>query len=259
MDRFIFGGKAAKLCLAVRSGLPVPGGFALSYGVVEQIINGNDEVMKLLNEHLSASTTNVCVRSSAVDEDDENSSYAGIYQSFLNVIGTPRVMEAVHLVARSGHAAPAIAYRAKQGQTTPSPVAIVIQQMIFADCSGVLLTRHPVTGNDERVIEACWGLGESIAAGRIIPDLYTVSRGTVDIQINIGSKETAVYPDKRGGTIEISLEEHLKNKACLTEDQLKRLEQLAASCELIFGKDLDIEWAISDNELYLLQCRKITA
>lgn len=122
----------------------------------------------------------------------------------------------------------------------------------------VMFTRNPLTDVDERMIEACWGLGESIVSRRITPDRFTVSRGATSIEIYKGSQETAIYPAKEGGTMEVKLDNQRIKNACLLENHIRQLDQLATGCEQIFGKDLDIEWAFSDNQLYLLQCRKIT-
>jgi pyruvate,water dikinase len=253
-----FGGKAVQLGSAIRSGLPVPQGYAISYDLVNQIVNGNKNTFKEMDHFIGKLTPPFAVRSSAIDEDGLMSSYAGIYKSILGINDKISLFDAINQVAYSGQAALAIVYRKRLGITSPSQVAVIIQQMVCSELSGVMFTKNPLTGIDERMIEACWGLGESIVSGRITPDRYTVSRGAASIEIYTGSQETAIYPDKEGGTKEVKLDDQGIKNACLLEDHIRQLDHLATRCEQMFGKELDIEWAFSDNQLYLLQCRKIT-
>ncbi|WP_162463356.1 PEP/pyruvate-binding domain-containing protein [Paenibacillus psychroresistens] len=253
-----FGGKAFQLGSAVRSGLPVPHGYAISYDLVNQIVNGNKNAFKEIDLIIGNLTLPFAVRSSAIDEDGLMSSYAGIYKTILGINDATGLFSAINEIACSGQATQAIAYRKRLGLTAPSQVAVIIQQMVCSELSGVIFTRNPLTGMDERMIEACWGLGESIVSGRITPDRYTVNRGATSIEIFTGRQETAIYPAKEGGTKEVKLDSQGINNACLLENHIRQLDHLATRCEQIFGKDLDIEWAFSDNRLYLLQCRKIT-
>jgi pyruvate,water dikinase len=253
-----FGGKAVQLGSCIRSGLPVPQGYAISYDLVNQIVNGNKNTIKEIDRFIGKLTPPFAVRSSAIEEDGLMSSYAGIYKTILGINDKTNLFDAINQVACSGQASPAIAYRKRLGITSPSQVAVIIQQMVYSELSGVMFTTNPLTGIDERMIEACWGLGESIVSGRITPDRYTVSRGAASIEIYTGSQETAIYPAKEGGTKEVKLDDQGIKNACLLEDHIRHLDHLATRCEQIFGKDLDIEWAFADNQLYLLQCRKIT-
>ncbi|MCQ6561083.1 PEP/pyruvate-binding domain-containing protein [Paenibacillus mendelii] len=257
-DPLRYGGKAVQLGAALRAGLPVPAGYAVSHESVQRITAGDQAAVHELREAAGSLARRLAVRSSAVDEDGDQASYAGVYTTLLNVTDEDRLFEAIQQVADSGKSAPAIAYRRKQGRAALSPVSVIMQETIESDCSGVMFTRHPVTGQDERVIEACWGLGESIASGRIIPDMYTASRGASSIHVQIGDKETAIVHDEHGGTNEIKLDASLSRQACLSEQQVRQLDQLAAQCEAVFGDALDIEWAYAENRLYLLQCRRIT-
>ncbi|UVI29583.1 PEP/pyruvate-binding domain-containing protein [Paenibacillus spongiae] len=257
-DPLAYGGKAVQLGAALRAGLPVPAGYAISHESAIRIISGDETTIRELITAAGASSMRFAVRSSAVGEDGDYASFAGIYKTVLNIADGDRLLEAVRLIADSGRSPQAIAYQRKQGGSAPAPVGVIVQETIEADCSGVMFTRHPVTGEDERVIEACWGLGESIASGRIIPDLYTVSRGAASISVHIGDKETAIVPDELGGTHEVKLDPSLSRQACLTDEQARQLDGLAAQCEAVFGEALDIEWAYSNHRLYLLQCRKIT-
>ncbi len=260
VELYSFGGKAVQLGAAIRSGLPVPQGFVISYDRVNQIVNGNGnkDDFKQIDHFIGKLTPPFAVRSSAIEEDGLMSSYAGIYKTILGINDRMGLINAINQVACSGQAAQATAYRKRLGITSPSQVAVIIQQMVYSELSGVMFTRNPLTGIDERMIEACLGLGESIVSGRITPDRYTVSRGATSIETYRGSQETAIYPAKEGGTKEVKLDEQEIKNACLLEEHIRQLDSLATRCEEVFGKDLDIEWAFSYNQLYLLQCRKIT-
>ena len=130
--------------------------------------------------------------------------------------------------------------------------------MIEPDCAGVMFTRNPLNGADERVIEASWGLGEAVVAGLVVPDNYALDdRGNVLRRI-AGTKDIALRPAVEGGTVEEVVADDLVTAFCLTDDILSRLHGLASRCESFFGRGLDIEWAFAESRLFLLQCRAMT-
>ena len=258
-DEHSFGGKAVQLGAAARAGLPVPMGYGISHQLVEEVINiENQSVLHQLDEIMSHLGGSCAVRSSAVGEDGILASYAGIFRTELHLTNRTQLMQAIQLVAASGYCDQVHAYRSRQGISSPPKMAVIIQKTVMADCSGVLFTRHPVTHGDVRIIESCWGFGESVVGGRIIPDQYMVSRGAANTQLVIGTKETGVYTRSEGGTIEVPLEDHLKDTASLRDEQIQQLDRLADCCEAHFGAGLDLEWAFVSNSLYLLQCRRMT-
>jgi pyruvate,water dikinase len=121
-----------------------------------------------------------------------------------------------------------------------------------------MFTRNPVTGADERVIEASWGLGEAVVAGIVIPDHYRIDRSGQVLERKPGYKKIAVRSVANGGTVEEKLSPELVERLCLNDDQLGELNRLAGRCEQIYGSARDVEWAIAGGTLYLLQCRAIT-
>jgi pyruvate,water dikinase len=122
-----------------------------------------------------------------------------------------------------------------------------------------MFTKNPVTGADERVIEASWGLGESVVAGRVIPDHYRLDRSGAVLERTPGHKSTVLRMLPEGGTLEQEVDPELVERLCLDDGELDQLGALADRCEQVYGLARDIEWAIADGTLYLLQCRAVTA
>lgn len=293
-DRSQYGGKAVHLSESVRAGLPVPAGLAISCAAAERIAAGHAGAVRLLLSELAALKLPVAVRSSAAGEDGTDRSYAGIFKTVLNAADTEGILSAVREVCSSAYGSRSIAYRdagfggadvdahtsanacvnvdaddslniemdagpdMEAAKTRPR-MAVIVQEMTEADIAGVLFTRHPVTGEDLRLVEAGWGLGESVVAGRMIPDRYSFQRGRAfAVQADLGSKETAIRPLPGGGTMETEVAAADRRRYCLTADRLQALDELAGACERLYGPALDIEWAYAGDKLFLLQCRPIT-
>ena len=199
------------------------------------------------------------MRSSAIGEDSEGASFAGQHVTILNVRSNAQVVDAVLRVRESAHTESALAYRRTLGVDEAPRVGVVVQRMIEPDCAGVMFTRNPLNGADERVIEASWGLGESVVGGLVVPDNYALdARGNV-LRRTAGEKDIALRSAPQGGTIEEAVPDELVSALCLSDDMLARLHDLAVRCESFFGKGLDLEWSFADGTLYLLQCRPITS
>src|SRR5207247_131053 len=156
------------------------------------------------------------------------------------------------------NSASAITYRQRVGLFTRPSVGVVVQALLDPSTAGVMFTRNPVTGADERVIEASWGLGEAVVAGIVIPDHYRVDRSGPVLERKPGLKKIAVRTLPRGGTVEEKVSPELVERLCLDDDQVHELNELASRCERVYGPARDIEWAIAGGVLYLLQCRAIT-
>jgi pyruvate, water dikinase len=122
----------------------------------------------------------------------------------------------------------------------------------------VMFTRNPVTGADERMIEASWGLGEAVVAGLVIPDNYRIGRDGQVIECASGVKKVRIRSLPDGGTCEEEVPPERAEQLCLDDDELQELSRLAARCEDVYGTERDIEWAFAGGQLYLLQCRAIT-
>ena len=261
VDVTVFGGKAAQLGAAVRGGLPVPAGYALSPGLVEAVVDDYPPAiaaLALVSEELGL----MAVRSSAPDEDSGDASFAGAFLSVLGVSGPEAAAVAVRDVHKSGQLLGAHSYRVSLGLGAENRMAVVVQQLVDADVAGVLFTRNPVTGADERVIEASWGLGEAVVGGLVTPDSYRVARGGRVLERRLGEKDIAIR--LRGGrdgdpTEEVSVDPAWAGVHCLGDSELAALDDLATRCDDVYGDhDHDIEFAFRGGEIFFLQRRPIT-
>lgn len=201
----------------------------------------------------------VAVRSSATAEDLPTASFAGQQASFLNVKGVKDLIDAVKKCWASLYEPRAIFYRVKQGVTDASISAIVQRMVSSVEKSGVMFTVNPVTGGDEIVIEATWGLGEMLVSGSIQPDRYRVSKDGAILEKSIGKKERRKIRDyATDRTIEVSVPRDLINAQVLTEEEILRLVQYGLKLEKYYNKSQDIEFAIEKNKIYIVQTRPVT-
>src|ERR671916_162836 len=203
IDKSSYGGKAAQLAAAVRAGLPVPGGVALPVGFVDAVATDQPDAIRKLEESCVTLDGPVAVRSSAVGEDSETASFAGQHLTCLNVQPSlPALADAVHAIWKSAHSESALAYRQRLGLPREPQIGVVVQELVVADCAGVLFTRNPSNGADEIVIEASWGLGESVVAGLVTPDRFRISPEGAALERTPGMKDIAIRILPEGGTQE---------------------------------------------------------
>jgi pyruvate,water dikinase len=257
-DDGVFGAKAVGLGDAIRARLPVPPGVALSGSIVELIASGDEGALKKVARLVRELSAPLAVRSSCVDEDGAQASFAGQHLTLLNVPSTDDVGAAVREIWWSANSDSAITYRQRVGLLNRPSVGVVVQTLLNPDVAGVMFTQNPINGADERMIEASWGLGEAVVAGRVIPDSYRVDRSGAVLERRPGVKKIAIRAVADGGTVDEEVDGELIERLCLDDDQLARLNALAAKCEEVYGAGRDIEWAFADGELYLLQCRAVT-
>ena len=262
LDERIFGGKAAQLGLAIRNGLPVPAGYALSPDIVEAVSRQDAAAVAAL-EQVSDELGLTAVRSSGLDEDSAGASFAGAHLTVLAVSGLGPTVAAVRAVNESGQHAGAQSYRAKLGLDPTTGMAVVVQSFIDADMAGVLFTRNPLTSADERVVEANWGLGEAVVSGLVTPDRYRVARGGRMLERTLGDKDVAIRPvisaEAEVRTEEVPVAPDMIGVFCLGDAELTTLDRLASDCDRVYGSsEHDIEFAFGGGELFLLQRRPIT-
>jgi pyruvate,water dikinase len=203
----------------------------------------------------------VAVRSSAVGEDSEGASFAGQHDTFLGIRGADAVAKYVRECWASFFTERALFYRSQKGTLTDPRVAVVVQQMVSADVSGVMFTVDPVQKRrDHMVIEAVIGLGEGIVSGAVTPDQYTIDRATGAIVSEfIGVKDVAfLYDAYTGRTIEQPVPAGRSAAAIVSASDLDRLRALGLRLESFFGQPQDVEWSLRSGELLLLQSRPIT-
>ena len=254
----LFGGKAVSLGAAIRSGLPVPPGIAIAAPLVDHIASAPPGVVAALLESSDVPDARLAVRSSAVGEDSSGASFAGQHTTKLNV-RRPQLHGAVRDVWASGRSDAALAYRARKGLPLEPRIGVVVQMMVEPVTAGVLFTRNPLTGADERMIEAAWGLGEAIVNGSVAPDRFRLDTSGRIVEFTAGDKDVKVWWGDDDGTVEVPVAPELRAVPSLTAVQVEALHDLAERCERVWGPALDIEWALGpDQRIYLLQCRPIT-
>jgi hypothetical protein len=204
----------------------------------------------------------LAVRSSANAEDLPDLSFAGQQETFLNVRGADAVVKAVKDCWSSLWTAQAITYRHQNGIDQGSvAMAVVAQIMIPSEVSGILFTANPATGErSELIVEASFGLGEAVVGGYVTPDSYVVDRETLGAkETTIGPKEQQIVSDGEHGTRTEKVAEDERQRSSLAEEALKELCATAIEIEALYdGLPQDIEWALSDGKLWLLQSRPIT-
>ncbi len=275
----IAGGKGASLSRMAASGIPVPPGFVIAAGAFQDFMRScgglalietqmrdldvdnshaveqaSDAIRRsivttalpeslaraILSAHAAlAHGEFVAVRSSAVCEDGLTASFAGQQESFLNVHGGSAILDRVRDCWASFFSPRALFYRAQKAVLGDTRMAVVVQEMVQADKSGVMFTVDPIRNRrDCMVIEGAPGLGEAIVSGEITPDHYVVSR---DHGVTV---DTFIPAEERARV--------------LSDAELKKLRDMGMQLETFFGSPQDVEWCIRGSELLVLQSRPIT-
>ncbi|PHQ38179.1 phosphoenolpyruvate synthase [Halorubrum persicum] len=202
----------------------------------------------------------VAVRSSATAEDLPDSSFAGQQETFLNVREQDLIRRVKECWA-SLFTQRAIYYRQQRGfPHAEVDIAVVVQRMVDAEKSGVMFTSHPSTGDPQITIEAAWGLGEAVVSGTVSPDnyVYDRDRGTVD-EVTVADKKVEMVKDaETGETVTLDVDDDRRNSRVLSDAEIEELVGLGERVEDHYGTPQDVEWAIYDGEIYMLQSRPIT-
>lgn len=202
----------------------------------------------------------VAVRSSATAEDLPEASFAGQQETFLNVLGNDDLLDAVQRCWASLYGARAIYYRAKQGfDDRGVNIAVVVQELIRSEKSGVMFTSHPVTGEPLTIVEGSWGLGEAVVSGSVSPDNYVFDlRSERVVDRLIAEKEIMIVPEGENGTKVVKLTPEQRTAPVLSDEEVARLATLGKIAEEHYGVPQDVEWAIVGDEIFILQSRPIT-
>jgi len=201
------------------------------------------------------------VRSSATAEDLPDLSFAGQQESFLNVKGEEDVLEAIKKCWASLWTARAIGYRMRNNIDQEAvSLAVVVQELIDADSAGVMFTANPSNGRrNEVLINSVFGLGETIVGGRVTPDSYVINKDDFAlISRTIGEKDMMTIRVE-GGTVEQAIPKDNQKIASISDTQAIALAELGTEIEALYGMTMDIEWAIENGEIAILQARPITA
>jgi pyruvate,water dikinase len=295
----LVGGKGASLARMVAAGLPVPPGFHVTTAAYRRYVDENhigekiltvaaqadapakhdeasaqiqslieggtipDDIAAAIRRHYEAlgADTPVAVRSSATAEDLPGMSFAGQLETYLNVRGGDAVIDAVKRCWASLWTGRVIDYRRRQGiRSEDVSIAVVVQRLVPAEAAGVAFTANPVTGaRDELMINAAWGLGEAIVSGRVTPDTIVIHKPDGAIaSLLIADKEimTVRTPE---GTREQPVPAPRRKQAALQPAQAAELARLGVRIEQLYGQAMDIEWALCEGQIFILQARPVTA
>jgi pyruvate,water dikinase len=241
----LIGGKALYLVKLYQNNFPIPNGFIITSEFFNYFLSENkpiefsEENIRILNQYIDKCNPSglVAIRSSASIEDLKNKSYAGQFDSFLN-IEKNKVPEMIKRCWNSIYNT-----RVKQyagDEIADIRMAVIVQKMIVSEISGVAFSKSPLgKDNDLIVIEASSGSGELLVQGKITPDLYTVDR-------NFTIRDKKIISDG----------ENRKQK--LSDNQIIEIAKLVTDIANFFGFEVDVEWTISRGKFYILQSRPIT-
>ncbi|UCC21689.1 MAG: hypothetical protein JSW23_07715 [Planctomycetota bacterium] len=204
----------------------------------------------------------LAVRSSATAEDLPGHSFAGQYDTCLGVADLPACIDAVKICWASLWTDRAYTYRQTNGfDHLKVNMAVIVQSLVPADAAGVIFTADPLTGYSSRiVIEACFGLADSLVSGKVSPDRFRIARDTLTIiSRNISEKKSKSVLAPRAGVHQQAVPPHLAEQPCIDDTLITKLAKLAQKAERKFGSPQDIEWAVSGNRLFFLQSRPVTS
>ncbi|MCZ6872681.1 MAG: PEP/pyruvate-binding domain-containing protein [bacterium] len=278
-DHAVVGGKAANLS-RLTNAYRIPPGFCLTTaafdGVSEDGTQGVgalagrpfpvtlygqlSEAYQRLAELCQISEPSVAVRSSAVDEDGSTASFAGQHDTYLNVVGVEAVAGAIMQCWASAGSPRVLAYRRQHGLSTDQVrIAVLIQQLVPAEVSAVVFGANPVTGDPNDVmINASWGLGESVVSGTVTPDSFVLRKQDLTVTSRHIAQKHRMTVATAEQTGEVDVPRRLQTQPALDDSQIVELTRLAIELEHIMGWPVDIECAYHAGQLYLLQCRPVT-
>ena len=292
------GGKGSNLALLTQWGFPVPPGFVVTAQAYRDFIAGGGELLRAVNrlpfhdagllraesgrlrEELSRLALPVeaaeevraqlsrfpegqafSVRSSSTLEDLAGAAFAGQHETYLNCSGAGQILEKIKACFLSLWLDRAIAYRHQQGfDHALAAMAVVVQEMVQCEAAGVAFSVNPVSGDlNEMVVEANFGLGESVVSGESEVDHFVIVRATRAVRsANIAQKSRKIVGIS-GGTQGIQLGREEGGRPCLSQEQLAQLADLLLRVEARCRFPQDIEWGFAGGQLFLLQSRPITA
>jgi rifampicin phosphotransferase len=294
------GGKGQSLARLASAGVPVPNGFHITTAAYDDFVSQHDlegfikeqlatvegssadatdqaasAIARQFAKHeigaeIAADVTQayqqlgsppVAVRSSATAEDLPDASFAGQQETLLNILGEDQLLEAVRRCWASLWTARAISYRAQHDIAAEKiSLAVVVQELIDADASGVVFTADPVTGDDTMIeINAAWGLGEAVVGGQVTADTITVERSSGRIMRTVINTKTIMTGLAASGVTSLPVPENRQNVPALGDSQAVRLVDLATKIEELFKEPIDIEWCRKGDQLFVLQARPITS
>ena len=269
------GGKGGALARMFQAGYPVPDGFViLPAAFVDDALAPDawsevrTQLERLRSEDPSAA---FAVRSSAMSEDSAQASFAGEFETVLNVRSDEEIRDAIRSVYHSRQSERVQAYSQARGMAPAAPgggheIAVVIQQLVHAQASGVLFTANPMSGRrDQAMISAAWGLGEAIVGGLVTPDTLLVDKTTGRVVERQTADKEVMTVLLGGGTGEQPVPGALRREPVLSDTQAAELVALGVQIETLYNLPMDVEWTLSRQgeaagpSFAIVQARPITA
>jgi|1186.fasta_scaffold67395_2 pyruvate,water dikinase len=290
------GGKGASLARLAAMGLPVPAGFVVCCDALEEALGdragelraaiadagdearlaacaaraqelvGGLEIPDRMRLDVAAryaelgDDARVAVRSSAASEDGDAASFAGQQETYLNVRGAEAVLARIRDCWASFFTERALFYRARKGSLGDLGMAVVVQSLVAADVAGVMFTIDPVHGRKDRIlVEAVLGLGEAVVSGEVTPDHYLLKRDGRVARETVAVQPFLIRALPDGGTEEHPLSPEEGGRRKLDDATLAQLAEIGCTLQQQLGGPQDVEWAVCDGHLYVLQARPVTA
>lgn len=258
----LIGNKAIN-CALISQFLPEnsKNGFVIDCQSVNAIrLKGLEEFNKDLADFIDPSKY-YAVRSASLLEDGGHHSFAGLFDSFLGGMGVEQVSFYIQECIASTNNKRIKEYAKKSGIVFKESYSVFVQEMVFAETSGVLFTRNPDLSHHrdkDVVINASWGLGDTVVSGMVSPDTIYVNSYSFKFEYEIGRKKymTSVTPN---GVIKTPLPEDLSKAKCISPTEIKKLVKISLFLADKFGYNADIEWAMEDGVPYINQIRPITS
>lgn len=253
-DLSLVGGKGLSLGLMTQAGLLVPPGFVITTAVSGSIEQITQELFVAFDE---LGVERVAVRSSAVAEDSADASWAGQFESYLNV-ERAGLLKAVQDCWTSVKDAQEYASTQDVSDNQLS-LAVVVQAMVDSEVSGVAFSVNPINHDANQImIEAVYGLGELIVQGMVTPDNYVLAKDSTQVISSQIASKTNMLAYKDGENKELPIDQSKQDASSLGEDQLEDLKELIMKIEDFYGSPQDIEWAYAKGKFYIVQSRPIT-
>ncbi|MGZ4203049.1 MAG: cytochrome P450, partial [Thermoleophilaceae bacterium] len=264
-DVELVGGKAASLGEMIQAGLPVPPGFAVTTAAFDPDGGVPEQEIRAAYRELcgdGGEPVPVAVRSSATAEDSAEASFAGMQDTYLWITGEDQVIEHVKRCWASLWSDRSQAYRHDRGfDRVNVRMGVAVQRMVRASSAGVAMTLNPVNGDRSKIaIESSFGLGETVVGGTVTPDSFLVDKVMLAlVESKINSKDVELVPDPAGhGVHERTVEPERKSRPSLSSEEAVAVAALAKRAEQHYGSPQDVEWAIEDGSVVLLQSRPET-
>lgn len=288
------GGKAHSLGIFINNKLNVPQGFVINSSTFFKYLDQNNlknKIAKLVSEINGQNSKNLsekirrlilkgniskeidfkikrnldkykfkyaCVRSSAVSEDSSRASFAGLYDTFLNIKAEGnKILEYTKKCWASLFNVRAVNYRIEKKISHLEGIAVIIQEMIPSEVSGITFTEHPFNPK-ALLIETSYGLGNYIAEGRVKPDYFVINRETLKIEEKMIGNKDKMSICKKEGVKTIYARESLRKKMAISDEKAREIAEICLRIEKMYNYKQDIEWCIYKNIIWLLQSRPIT-